>query len=48
MLPLTLATLIRYHDFSLARPDKEYRTVYDPSTTLPKAFELRYDARRQP
>ncbi len=46
MLPLTLATLIRHYELSLARPDREYRTVYDPSTSLPEAFKLRYEGRR--
>ena len=47
MLPLTLATLMRHYELSLARPDKEYRTVYDPSTTLPAAFEIRFDGPRE-
>jgi len=47
MVPLTLASLIRYYDFSLADPSKEYPTVFDPSTTLPRAFKLRFDGPRQ-
>lgn len=47
MLPLTLAILIRHYDLSLAHPDKEYRTVFDPSTTLPREFELRYAGKRR-
>lgn len=47
MLPLTLAILIRNYDLCLARPEKEYRTVFDPSTSLPGGFELRYLGRRQ-
>ncbi len=47
MLPLTLATLIRHYELSLARADKEYPTVYDPSTSLPTAFELRFNGQRR-
>lgn len=47
MLPLTLATLIRNYELCLARADKQYPIVYDPSTSLPKAFELRFLGQRR-
>ncbi|MCA9528929.1 MAG: cytochrome P450 [Myxococcales bacterium] len=46
-LPLTLAVWLRHFELELARPRRRERVVYDPSTTLPDRFGVRFLGERR-